>query len=185
MTTLFDRILIVLKLSPDYLFITLSNIPTDWFRENQVKGLILDLDNTIISEDDRYLSPQVENWLRHIKGSGIQIFLVSNGKREARFLSWKERLHIPGIHRARKPFRSGFQRALRSMNLRPHEVMVIGDSFHTDVLGAKISHLRCIQVASLPHPKRWWEKLIGAYIQKPYPQNYPLDLNQIKGKVSH
>jgi uncharacterized protein len=185
MTIFFDRILVLLKLSPDYSYITLSDISITWLREQQVKGLILDLDNTIISEDDRYLSPQVESWLSQVKDFGIQIYLVSNGKREVRFLFWKEHLYIPGIHRARKPFRSGFQRALRSMNLRPNEVMVIGDSFHTDVLGAKISHLRCIQVASLPHPKRWWEKLIGAYIQKPYPQNYPLDQNKIQEQVSH
>ena len=185
MTTLFDRILILLKLGPDHRFMTLSTISMKWLRENQIKGLILDLDNTVISEDDRYLSPGVERWLQQVQDSGTQIFLVSNGKREARFIAWKERLHLPGVHRARKPFKSGFNRALRSMNLHPHDVMVIGDSFHTDILGAKISHLRCIQVASLPHPKLWWESLIGAYIQKPYPQDYPLDPNEIKGKVSY
>ena len=185
MIRLYDRILILLNLGPDHQFITLSMISMEWLRENQIKGLILDLDNTIISEDDRYLSLGVESWLQQVQDSGTQIFLVSNGKREARFINWKERLYLPGIHKARKPFKSGFKRALRSMNLHPHDVMVIGDSLHTDILGAKISHLRCIQVASLPHPKRWWESLIGAYIQKPYPQDYPLDPNEIKGKVSH
>lgn len=185
MMTLFDRILLLFKLGPDHRFITLSMVTMRWLRENQIKGLILDLDNTIISEDDRYLSPGVESWIQQVRNSGIEIFLVSNGKREARFIAWKNRLHLPGIHSAKKPFKSGFKRALRSMNLRPDDVMVIGDSFHTDILGAKISHLRSIQVSSLPHPKLWWESLIGAYIQKPYPLDYPLDPNELKGKVSY
>lgn len=175
MTTRFDRILTFLKLSPTYQFIALSDIEIDWLKEFRIKGLILDLDNTIVSEDDRYLSPQVGTWLRQVKDSEIQIFLVSNGKRQARFLYWKEKLDLPGIHNARKPFKSGFQQALRSMNLGPHDVIVIGDSFHTDVLGSKISGLKSIQVSSLPHPKRWWEKLIGNYIQKSYPPHYPLE----------
>lgn len=61
------------------------------------------------------------------------------------------------------------------MDLRPHEVIVIGDSFHTDVLSSKISRLKSIQVSLLPHPKRWWEKLVGTYIQKSYPPHYPLE----------
>lgn len=179
MTTQFDLILAFLKLSPSYQFIALSDIEMNWLKDLKVKGLILDLDNTIVSEDDRYLSPQVETWLRQVNDSGIQIFLISNGKRQARFLYWKDKFNLPGICNARKPFKSGFQKALRSMNLRPHEVIVIGDSLHTDVLGSKISRLKSIQVASLPHPKRWWEKLIGTYIQKPYPHHYPLEINDI------
>lgn len=178
MTLRFDRILTFLKLSPSYHFIVLSDIDIDWLKSLRIKGLILDLDNTIVSEDDRYLSPQVEVWLRQVKESGIDVFLVSNGKRQARFLAWKEHLNLSGIYDAKKPFKSGFQKALRSMNLRPEDVIVIGDSFHTDVLGSKISKLKSIQVSSLPHPKRWWETLIGTYVQRLYPYHYPLEINK-------
>ena len=184
MTTRFDRIQTFLKLSPSYHFIVLSDIEIDWLKERRIKGLILDLDNTIVSEDDRYLSPQVKVWLCQVQESGIQIFLLSNGKRQARFLAWKEHLNITGIYNARKPFKSGFQQALRSMNLRPQDVIVIGDSFHTDVLGSKISRMKSIQVSSLPHPKRWWEKLIGTYIQKSYPHHYPLEPHDPKEMIN-
>ena len=89
MATQFDRILTFLKLSPSYQFIVLSDIEIDWLKERRIRGLILDLDNTIVSEDDQYLSYQVGAWLRQVENSGIQIFLVSNGKRQARFLAWK------------------------------------------------------------------------------------------------
>jgi uncharacterized protein len=180
MDRILKTILAFLKISPSYRFIVLSDISLDWLIENHAKGLILDLDNTIISEDDQYISPEVEYWVNQVQDAGIQIFLLSNGSRKSRFLYWSERLHLSGICRAKKPFKAGFKRAIRSMNLNPASVIVIGDSVHTDILGAKLSSLRSIQVASLPHPKRWWENLMGDEIQMKYPPNYPLDLNTVQ-----
>jgi len=57
------------------------------------------------------------------------------------------------------------------MQLSPSAVVVIGDSRHTDVLGAWLAGCPNIQVASLPHPPRWWEKLLGKYVQTPYPKD--------------
>jgi len=55
------------------------------------------------------------------------------------------------------------------MQLPAKHVVVIGDSLHTDVVGALLCGCRCIQVASLPHPPRCWEKLLGTWVQTPYP----------------
>nr|MDZ8005379.1 HAD hydrolase-like protein [Nostoc sp. DedSLP05] len=38
------------------------------------------------------------------------------------------------------------------MRLEPKQVVVIGDSLHTDVLGAWLSGCHCIQSSTLPHP---------------------------------
>jgi uncharacterized protein len=164
--------------SSSYHFVALSDIKLDWLVERGIAGLILDLDNTIVSEDDKYLSPFVEDWINQLKKHDFQMFLVSNGTRKDRFSYWKTRLSISGICKARKPFSKGFKEAMKSMNLDKSQVVVIGDSLHTDILGARILNLTTIQVASLPHAKRWWEKLIGKYIQDPYPSNAPLDLNK-------
>jgi|GEM_PF-2766058 len=56
------------------------------------------------------------------------------------------------------------------MQLSTKQVVVIGDSRHTDLLGAWLVGCRSIQVASLPHSPRWWEKLFGKYVQIPYPK---------------
>ncbi|WP_019502671.1 YqeG family HAD IIIA-type phosphatase [Pseudanabaena sp. PCC 6802] len=137
-------------------------------------GVILDLDNTIVSEDDRYLSPNAEIWIEQAKGNNIKFFLLSNGKKRYRVEYWSARLDIPAISPARKPFPKAFRRAIKHMQLQPKQVAVIGDSRHTDVLGAWLAGCTSIQVASLPHPPRWWEKLLGKYVQKPYPKGLSL-----------
>jgi hypothetical protein len=149
-------------------------IELDSLSSNGIKGIILDLDNTIVSEDDRYLSPDAEAWIQKAKLQGLKFFILSNGKRRYRVKTWSARLNIPAISPAKKPFPFAFLKAFTQMQLKATEVVVIGDSLHTDIIGAWIVGCPSIQVASLPHPPRWWEKLIGKWVQKPYPSNYEL-----------
>lgn len=139
-----------------------------------IYGVILDLDNTIVSEDDRYLSPYAEAWINQAKDLGIKFFLLSNGKRHHRVKYWSHHLDIPSASPAKKPFPAAFRKAMRYMQLSPREVVVIGDSRHTDMLGAWLVCCSSIQVASLPHPPRWWERVLGKYVQNPYPLNQKL-----------
>lgn len=156
------------------LFEKVASIELELLSRNGIQGIILDLDNTIVSEDDRYLSPGAEAWIQSAKLEGFKFFLVSNGKRRHRAKNWSARLNIPTISPARKPFPFAFRKAFAQMQLQPNQVVVIGDSLHTDIIGAWIVGCPSIQVASLPHPPRWWEKLIGKWIQRPYPSNYEL-----------
>lgn len=153
---------------------TLASIDIFEFERLEFRGIILDLDNTIISEDDRYLSPYAEEWILKVKDLNIKLFFLSNGKRSYRVEYWSERLNIPAIHPAKKPFPFAFCKAIKLMKLSPNQVVVIGDSRHTDILGAWFVGCRSIQVASLPHPPRWWEKLFGKLVQIPYPKDREL-----------
>jgi len=135
-----------------------AQIEIDCLRECGIKGIILDLDNTIISEDDQYLSPGAEEWITQTKLAGLHFFILSNGKRHYRVKYWSHRLNIQAISPAQKPFPSAFHKATAYMQLNPKQVVVIGDSLHTDVLGAWLSGCSCIQVPTLPHPPTWWEK---------------------------
>lgn len=147
--------------------IAVSNLPG-------IQGIILDLDNTIVSEDDRYLSPGAEDWVKTAQEKGLKLFILSNGKRRSRIRYWSERLQVPAIGRARKPLPMTFCKALSQMQLRGCQVVVIGDSRHTDMLGAWLIGASSIQVATLPHPLRWWEKLLGKRVQSPYPPEQEL-----------
>jgi uncharacterized protein len=153
---------------------TLANIDIEWLKKSGIRGIILDLDNTIISEDDRYLSPKAEDWIIQAKLAGFKFFMLSNGKRHYRVKFWSHRLDIKAISPAKKPFPRAFRQAIAYMKLRPKHVVVIGDSVHTDVVGAWLSGCCSIQVATLPHPPRWWESLAGKWVQTPYPSGNEL-----------
>ncbi|MBW4654464.1 MAG: YqeG family HAD IIIA-type phosphatase [Kaiparowitsia implicata GSE-PSE-MK54-09C] len=144
-------------------------------QQAHIRGLILDLDNTIVSEDDRVMSPNAEAWIAEALQMGFQCYLLSNGSRRYRVRYWSERLGLPAFSPARKPFPKGFRTALRAMGLTPTQAIVIGDSRHTDVIGAWWVGCRCIQVASLPHPPRWWEAIAGRWLHHHYPAALSLE----------
>jgi uncharacterized protein len=149
-------------------------IPLEALIAAQIRGIILDLDNTIVSEDDRYLSPGAVDWIAKAHAMGLKMFILSNGKRRYRVEYWSDYLDIPAVNPAKKPFPAGFRKAFAQMQLPASQVVVIGDSRHTDVFGAWLAGCPCIQVASLPHPPLWWEKILGRYVQIPYPKDQEL-----------
>lgn len=152
-----------------------ATIKIELLEASGIKGVILDLDNTIVSEDDRYLSPGAEAWIKQAKLAGLKFYILSNGKRRYRLKYWCYRLDMPAINPARKPFPFAFIKAMKHMKLKPKQVVVIGDSRHTDILGAWLVGCSSIQVATLPHPFRWWEKLFGKRVQTAYPIDHELE----------
>ncbi|MBD1912508.1 MULTISPECIES: YqeG family HAD IIIA-type phosphatase [unclassified Leptolyngbya] len=148
---------------------TVADIDINDLVRSGIQGIILDLDNTIVTEDDRYLSPGIENWIQLAKQRGLRFCILSNGKRRHRINYWMLRLDIPALSPARKPLPWGFWKALKQMGLRSRAVVVIGDSLHTDLIGAWFVGCRTIQVASLPHDPHWWETLAGQWLHVPYP----------------
>lgn len=157
--------------------VKVADIKFEHLQKFEIKGIILDLDNTIISEDDKYLSPNSEDWIREAKQLGFSFFILSNGKRRWRIDFWSSRLNIPALSPAKKPFPRAFRRAISHLDMRADQVVVIGDSLHTDVIGAWLSGCSSIQVATLPHKPRWWEKIAGRWIQFPYPMSDLLDFD--------
>jgi uncharacterized protein len=163
---------------------SVASINLDWLIESGIQGAIIDLDNTIISEDDRYLSPNAVDWIHQAIKLGMKIFILSNGKRNYRVQYWSHYLEVSAINPAKKPFPAAFRKAMKQMQLSPTQVIVIGDSRHTDILGAWIVGCPSIQVASLPHPPRWWERLLGKYVQSSYPAGqelWPFQLSNYQG----
>jgi uncharacterized protein len=154
--------------------VTLAEVDVTLLKAQNIRGIILDLDNTIVAEDDTCLAPGAEAWIATLQAAGWQFFILSNGKRRYRVDYWSDRLHIPAFSPAQKPFPRNFRRALKRLALPPEQVVVIGDSWHTDLLGARLVGCHSLQVASLPHPPRWWEKVAGRWLQKPYPKNREL-----------
>jgi HAD superfamily phosphatase (TIGR01668 family) len=122
------------KLLPDLYVKSIYEIDLTDLKAKGIKGIITDLDNTLIEWDRPEATPELLAWLKHIENEDFKLVVVSNNheKRVARFA---EPLGIPFIHGARKPFHRAFKLAQEMMTLSEQEVVVIGDQLFTDVLG--------------------------------------------------
>jgi len=114
-------------------------------KEKGIKGIITDLDNTLVEWDRPDATPQLIEWFAGMQQAGIQVTIVSNNN-ELRVKSFADPMQIPFIYKARKPFRKAFLSGLRLMGLKSNEVVVIGDQLLTDVLGGNRLKLHTILV---------------------------------------
>ena len=142
----------------------LSQISLEFLREKGVKGLILDLDNTLVAWNQYELPPQTVNWVRKTKEMGFLVFIVSNALEErVQYFSWA--LGIPGISKAQKPRRSALRSAILRMNLSLPEVAVIGDQMLTDVWGGNRLGIYTILVRPI-NPKEFFFTRIGRMFER-------------------
>jgi uncharacterized protein len=119
---------------PDEHFKSVFEIKPETLLARGVKGIITDLDNTLVEWDRPYATPELIEWFESVKKSGLQVTIVSNNN-ENRVKLFADPLEIPFIHSARKPLTNAFKKAAKSMGLKNEEVVVIGDQIFTDVLG--------------------------------------------------
>ncbi|MDD4170602.1 MAG: YqeG family HAD IIIA-type phosphatase [Syntrophomonas sp.] len=127
---------------------TLLDIPLNHLREQNISAFIMDLDNTITEWNSNELRSEVEEWFKLIKTAGFKACILSNNG-EQRIRKVAERLDIPFIHRAAKPRRGSFHRAIDIMGVRAAQTAVVGDQIFTDVLGGNRAGLFTILVKPL------------------------------------
>ncbi|MCS1350401.1 YqeG family HAD IIIA-type phosphatase [Mechercharimyces sp. CAU 1602] len=113
-----------------------------------IRGLIFDLDNTLVETTRPDATPELLEWLHQLQEMGFHVVIVSNNNR-TRVSQFAIPLQIPYIHRARKPLAPAFRQAMREMQTEREETAVVGDQLLTDVLGGNRLHLYTILVAPI------------------------------------
>lgn len=98
-----------------------------------IRGLVLDVDDTLISTRSAIVPEEVKVWMAEIK-QVVNVTLVSNNLSHTRIRRVAGVLELPYIFGARKPSRKKVRQAVSKMNLPLHEVGMVGDRLFTDVL---------------------------------------------------
>lgn len=102
-------------------------------RAGGIRGIVLDLDNTLLPYGSREVPSQALQWVREVRGAGLEAVLVTNNRsRRARGIA--EAMEIPIASGWAKPSRSMLRRAMALMGTMPEETAVIGDQLLTDIL---------------------------------------------------
>ncbi|NLG84034.1 MAG: YqeG family HAD IIIA-type phosphatase [Firmicutes bacterium] len=122
------------KLCPRYRAESIFALEPETLRAQGIKGLILDLDNTLVEWGSEIVPAELVAWVDRFKKAGFKLCIVSNAVPQ-RVEAVAETLGIPGLPQATKPFKTSFKRALAILGTAPEETAVIGDQLFTDILG--------------------------------------------------
>ncbi|MGL4610612.1 MAG: YqeG family HAD IIIA-type phosphatase [Trueperaceae bacterium] len=151
------RVKVRTRLKPDMRIEMVTELTPDYLRAQGIRGLLLDLDDTLLASNSTRMRLGFRRWIRELKGANIAVLLLSNGKPE-RVRRWAKVLEVEGLSLVGKPFRFAFERGLQRLGTAPNETAMVGDQLFTDVLGAKALGLRSILVTplsnkGLPHTR--------------------------------
>jgi len=130
-------------LGPDRFAPRLHEVPHVELEAAGIRGLIVDLDNTLLGFRETELGREHIEWVAQAHERGFRIVMLSNNFSE-RVNTLARQLGVSCIPNALKPLPFGFLRAKRRLQLRRREIAVVGDQLFTDVLGGKMCGLYTI-----------------------------------------
>jgi uncharacterized protein len=151
------------------------NLTPEMIQQYGLKGLVLDVDETLVPIRTGRASPELQQWVEQMR-SFTSLWLVSNNLSEARIGGIARSLNLPYYLGAAKPSRRKIRAALRTMDLPAHQVGMVGDRLFTDVLAGNRLGMFTILVEPIvhaddvlrSHPIRnfevWISEILGASI---------------------
>ena len=144
------------------------DIEVSYYKKLGIKYLFVDLDNTLDSYKTLKPSARVLSLKEILNKNGIEMIIVSNntGKRVSTYANALGVKFVPHIG---KPFAFGLNKALKELNLKKDEVLVIGDQTVTDISaanGAKMKNVLTDKIVEEDQPTTRFNRLFDKPIRK-------------------
>lgn len=136
------------RFAPDQYLASAFDIDLAALKADGVKGLIVDLDNTLVPRYEDEPSHELRRWLKQVREVGLPVCVVSNNW-TARVAAIAEDLGLAVVKGAGKPFARAFRQGMRVLGTKPEETAVIGDQLFTDVLGGNRLGMHTVLVVPL------------------------------------
>lgn len=131
--------------------------------EEGIRGIIFDIDNTLVPHG----APADERAVRlfgRLKKIGYRCCLISNNQ-EPRVKMFNEKIQVDYVYNAHKPSTKNYKKAMEIMGTGTDDTLFVGDQLFTDVWGAKRAGIRSILVKPI-HPKEEIQIVFKRYLER-------------------
>ena len=82
---------------PKSYFNSILEIDSKFFLKNNIKAILLDIDNTILDTEDNMVEG-LEDWVKNIQNQGINFCIVSNTNKKKKAERMSKILDIPYVY---------------------------------------------------------------------------------------
>ena len=147
-----------MNLYPKLYLNNVTEITAQILKKYQIHGIILDVDNTLV-DYEKVLLNGIEQWTKQMKKEGVKLCIVSNTNDKNKVKMIAEKLGIPYFYFAMKPFKRGFKKAKKLLQLESKNIAVVGDQILTDVWGANRCNMFSILVKPINEKDFWITKI--------------------------
>ncbi len=121
----------------------ITDITVPMLKKLNIKGLILDVDNTLSTHHGEVLLDGLTEWLKCMADSKIKLIILSNSK-EKRVGPFAQKIGLNYFSLGLKPLPFGYWKSAKKMSLKLKETAIVGDQIFTDSLGGHLSGVKTI-----------------------------------------
>lgn len=148
-------------LKPSAYLTSVNEIDLDSLKEQGIKLIICDLDNTLVPHFTKFPTKEAITFVSEVKKRNIEFVIVSNNTSK-RVSFFSEKLGLDDyIAAAKKPFPWALKKTIKRLGYQPYETVMVGDMLVTDTLAANLVHTESILVQPLIDPDRAWDKVLS------------------------
>lgn len=133
--------------------------------DNGIRGVIFDIDNTLV-EHDADADDRAVEFFNSLKDIGLKVCLLSNNQKP-RVERFNEEIGAYYIYNAKKPSRKNYIKAMDMMHTDKTNTLFVGDQVFTDVFGARRTGIKSYLVKPIGEKeeiqivlKRYLEKIV-------------------------
>lgn len=141
-------------LYPKEHFNNVREISIEFLKKNEIKALILDVDNTLI-DYEKTLSEETIKWAENLKKEGIKLYILSNSNKKEKVKTVAEKLNIEYEYFGKKPLKIGFKKVQKKLQENAQNIGVVGDQIFTDIIGGNRCKMFTILVEPIDEKDIW------------------------------
>ncbi len=146
------------KYFPDLYLDSIRRIDIEELKNRGIKGLILDIDNTLVPMHSKDANENAITWIRELQNNGFKVCILSNAA-EKRVVRFNKEIAVTALHRAYKPAGKAFLKAAKIMGLEPENIAVVGDQIFTDIFGGNKVNMLTVLVKPIDRKEIFFVRL--------------------------
>lgn len=135
-------------LKPDLNLKNIYEINLEELKNKGIKGILLDLDSTIMASKSGCYYPETIEWLKKVE-KDFFMAIVSNNKNKKYIEKVSRKSDFPLLFNAGKPRTSKLKAFLYKYNINPKDCVLVGDRPLTDIMCGKLLGCKTILVDSI------------------------------------
>ena len=132
----------------------LTDIQPAWLKQQNIRLLMLDFDNTIVPYTTAVPQQAVIDWFRTMNAADIPLCVVSNSRND-RVKKFCAAYGLDCITHAKKPFPKGIRACLARYGIPAAHCAIVGDQIFTDTLGGNGCGVKPILVRPIDNHNFW------------------------------
>ena len=143
---------------PNLIVKSIYDIEVDYLHSKGIKGILLDIDDTLVPHGEPLLPQSLVDWLAALTEKGFKIIFISNNNK-ARVSKFAKKAGFAFVANALKPLSFGYTKAGKLLNLKSNELCMVGDQIFTDIYGANRKNMHTILILPLSDRKGFFINL--------------------------